>query len=130
MMMLWATAIDSAETVGHLTGNGLFGVFVLLLLVVGMEKVVSYRLAKDRLNAEQIRIEKNDAELVESRKIEADSRDKLSDALNGLAKVTAVNSEKIDQVQDDIQQIGNTLSEHSVKIERHEVDIDALKKRG
>ena len=77
---LYAAALDSSETVGHLTGNGLFGVFVLLLLVIGMEKYVSYRAEKDRLTAEQARMDRNERDLVESRKTESASRDRLSDA--------------------------------------------------
>lgn len=127
--MIWSTAIQSAESIQHLTGNGLFGVFTLLLLVIGMEKWVSYKTNKDRITLEQARLERNDKELAESRRVDCESRDKLTEALNGLAEVTAVNSEKIDQVQQDIQQIGTTLGEHAEKIRVHTEEITELKKK-
>lgn len=130
MISLYATSLQSAESIQHLTGSGLFGVFVLLLLVIGMEKWCTHLDQKDRLRMEQARMDKNDAALVESRKMESDSREKLADALNNVAQLTAVNSEKIDQVQDDLKAIGDRVSEHGVRIDRHDVDIDELKRRG
>lgn len=125
---LYAAALDSSETIQHLTGNGLFGVFILLLLIVGMEKWVSYQAQKDRLKAEQARMDKNEKELVESRKTESASRDRLSDALNNVAEATAINSEKIDQVQQDLQVIGDRVTEHTSKLAQHDSAIDELRK--
>lgn len=125
---LYAAALDSSETIQHLTGNGLFGVFILLLLIVGMEKWVSYQAQKDRLKAEQARMDKNEKELVESRKTESASRDRLSDALNNVAEATAINSEKIDQVQQDLAVIGDKVTEHSSRLDRHDSAIDELRK--
>ena len=127
--LLFATSLESAETAQHLTGSGLFGIFVLLLLVIGMEKWASYQTQRDRLKAEQARLDKNDANLAESRRIESASRDKLADALNNVASVTAVNSEKIDQMAADLSVVANKVGEHTEKIREHDNQIDALRRK-
>lgn len=129
MTYLIATSIDSAETIQHLTGSGLFGVFVLLLLVIAMEKWTSYQAQKDRLKAEQSRMDKNENILAESRKLESDSRNKLADALNNVASITAVNSEKIDQMAADLTVVADKVGEHSEKIREHDTQIDALRRQ-
>lgn len=128
MVFLFGTSLESAETVQHLTGSGLFGIFVLLLIVIGMEKWASYQVQKDRLKAEQARLDKNDEHLVESRRLESASREKLADALNNVAQLTAVNSEKIDQMADDLTMVAGKIDEHSAKIQEHTSQIDELKK--
>lgn len=129
MTYLIATSIDSAETIQHLTGSGLFGVFVLLLLVIAMEKWTSYQAQKDRLKAEQSRMDKNENILAESRKLESDSRNKLADALNNVASLTAVNSEKIDQMAADLTLVADKVGEHTEKIREHDTQIDALRRQ-
>ena len=129
MTYLIATSIESAETIQHLTGSGLFGVFVLLLLVIAMEKWTSYQAQKDRLKAEQSRMDKNENILAESRKLESDSRNKLADALNNVASITAVSSEKIDQMAADLTIVADKVGEHTEKIREHDTQIDALRRQ-
>lgn len=129
MPIIFAAALESSETVQHLTGSGLFGVFVLLLLVIGMEKWTSYQAQKDRLKAEQARLDKNDEHLVESRRLESASREKLADALNNVAQLTAVNGEKIDQMAADLTLVADKVGEHSEKIREHDTQIDALRRQ-
>ena len=128
MTYLIATSIESAETIQHLTGSGLFGVFVLLLLVIAMEKWTSYQAQKDRLKAEQSRLDKNENILAESRKLESDSRNKLADALNNVASLTAVNSEKIDQMAADLTVVADKVGEHTERIKEHTAQIKSLRK--
>ena len=123
-----ATAIDSAETIEHLTGSGLFGVFVLMLLVIGMDKVVAYKAQKDRLSAEEARTERNEKGLMESRRVEAESRDKLSEALNNVSRMAERNGIKIDEMTDDLKAIGEKVGEHAVKIHEHDNQIAELQK--
>ena len=123
-----ATAIDSAETIEHLTGSGLFGVFVLMLLVIGMDKVVAYKAQKDRLRAEEARTERNEKGLMESRRVEAESRDKLSEALNNVSRMAERNGIKIDEMTDDLKAIGEKVGEHAVKIHEHDNQIAELQK--
>lgn len=99
-----------------------------MLIVIGMEKWASYQVQKDRLRAEQARLDKNDEHLVESRRLESASREKLADALNNVAQLTAVNSEKIDQMADDLTMVAGKIDEHSAKIQEHTSQIDELKK--
>lgn len=117
---LFSTAINSSETIEHLTGSGLFGIFVLLLLIVGMEKWVSYQSQKDRLKMEEARVERTDNKLIESRKMESESRDKLAAALNGVAEMTKINGIKIDELTDDVREIGDKVQEHDTKIAKLE----------
>ena len=126
--VLFATSLDSAETIQHLTGTGLFGVFVLLLLIVGMDKIVAYKAQKDRMTAEEARTERNEKGLMESRKMEAESRDKLSEALNNVSRMAERNGIKIDEMTDDLKAIGEKVGEHSVKIHEHDNEIAELKK--
>ena len=73
-------------------------------------------------------MDRNERDLVESRKTESASRDRLSDALNNVAVATQVNSEKIDQVQQDLAVIGDKVTEHSSRLDRHDSAIDELRK--